>query len=115
MRGEIEKHFEQLLTRDGLAVHVVDAAARNDAARCMPFDYTTISKYSLKKDFVVPSSVDGTQSDTDNVSVNVFISALPTIDKMVRFFGKGRSINEVGKVQSFMRFSQLKETLWNHP
>lgn len=123
---EVELHFESLLRRRGLRISVEERdlkpftemfkfnrslpedamLSQGDIRECRPFDYSTVKGVQFKK-----------RVDINDMTVMIDLSVADKeyLGHRARFFNLGRRINDVASVDSFMKLSKHKYSLWNHP
>jgi hypothetical protein len=108
IRAEIEAHFERLIARPGLSIVVGEAG--QTAESCRPFDYELIEGESIRETLVV------THRD-ELYPIEVYLKAAQEkmAGRSAGFFARGRRINDVIEIKSFMRKSKFKTGLWGHP
>jgi hypothetical protein len=108
IRAEIENHFERLMARPGLTITVGEAG--QPAEPCQPFDYDAVAGESIRETLVVAHK-------GEQYPVEVFLKVTPEkiAGRSAGFFARGRRINDVIEIKSFMRKSQLKTAVWGHP
>merc|ERR1719320_1550017 len=103
---EIQHHFSGLLERKKLTLEV-----RNKVT-----DKTTICKPFLFNGFQVTKSVEKQLQCGDNmVRVRLFVAPVAQPGKNCMFVSKGRRVNEVSDVKSFMKMSRCRWAVWGHP
>jgi len=114
LSNEIEQHFERLLARENLSIiveeRVKDAVVTSH--QCKPFDYDSVEGTRV----VETLSIKGEgKKPASSVTVDMVVAQSDSQSHKVRFFSKGRRINEVSHIPSFLKFSSYKRTLWGHP
>jgi len=103
---EIRHHFSGLLERKKLTLEVRNKVT-NHSVICKPF---------LFDGFKVTKSVDKQLKCGDNiVRVRLFVAAVAQPGKNCMFVSKGRRVNEVSDVKSFMKMSRCRWAVWGHP
>jgi len=107
IKREIELHFERLLARPGLTIHVQQDSAA--PLRCEPFDYDSIPGHPFVRHLSVEDG--GT---TFSIEVALKVSSVPLPDRTPRFFARGRRINEVASMRSFVAKSRHRTSVWGH-
>jgi len=113
LKNDIEKHFERLLTRN---VKVIVKEGSNEVV-CDAFDYDKIEGISFKR--IIDSW--GTARDSKRIvpperaiEVNIKVCKQAIDDRPVYFSSRGRKINNVKELASFMRATR-QGTAWTHP
>lgn len=108
---EIEHHFSGLLERENLKVTVTDVA-KEKTVECQPFSFAQGTTKRLIKDY----PIEGEDVVKDAVlRVRLYISSKPKHNKNCMFVCKGRRINEISDVKSFMKMSRCRWAVWGHP
>merc|ERR1719499_1475901 len=103
---EIQHHFSGLLERGNLTVEVHDVA-RNRSTICKPFAFSMISlRKSIVRDF---------EFGDETCRVRLYVSNKAQNGKNCMFVAKGRRVNEVSDVKSFMKMSRARWSVWGHP
>jgi len=104
---EIQHHFSGLLERKNLHVNVHDVA-KNKSTRCKPFSFVdgTHNTRKVTKDLTF---------DNGKVRCRLYISAKAQQGRNAMFMSKGRRINEISDVKSFMKMSRCRWAVWGHP
>lgn len=103
---EIQHHFSGLLERGNLSVQVHDVA-RGRTTLCKPFAFSMISlRKSIVRDF---------EFGEETCRVRLYVSNKAQTGKNCMFVGKGRRVNEVSDVKSFMKMSRCRWAVWGHP
>eukprot|EP01126_Amoeba_proteus_P055720 TRINITY_DN6935_c0_g7_i3.p1 TRINITY_DN6935_c0_g7~~TRINITY_DN6935_c0_g7_i3.p1 ORF type:complete len:376 (-),score=64.72 TRINITY_DN6935_c0_g7_i3:183-1310(-) len=112
LKKEIEQHFERLLTRPQLEILVLETVGQNviSSLCCKPFDYDSIPGSRIREQFQIKGA-----GKSFPVMLDMVVSYTDEASHKVRFFSKGRRINEVAHIPSFMKHSMYKKTLWGHP
>lgn len=108
VRREIELHFERLLARPNLEVTVQENG--NSPLRCQPFDYSSVPGTEFQRKFSLK-----VRQQLYPVEVQLKVTEVEFPSRSARFFARGRRINEVARIGSFVRKSQGKVSLWGHP
>lgn len=108
IRREIERHFERLLARPNLTITVCETGGV--PARCEPFDYALVSGEEFAR--TLDLEVNGRNFP---VEVHLKVSDIEVPDRVVRFFARGRRINDAGEIKSFIRKSLHRTSIWGHP
>jgi len=107
---EIEHHFSGLLERENLKVLVTDVA-KDKTVECQPFSFAQGTTRRIVKDLKVT-----TEDELEAVlRVRLYISSKPKHNKNCMFVCKGRRINEISDVKSFMKMSRCRWAVWGHP
>ncbi len=108
---EIERHFELILQRKNLSIHVYYEHARHSGLNwekhCKAFDYEALRGIKLERN---PS-----QWKNQNYPIHCYFIVTPrlNIDKAPIFIVKGRRIATLAETRSFD--SKRKRDLWSHP
>jgi len=103
---EIQYHFSGLLERKNLQVRVHDAVSGKTVV-CQPFilAITNLAR-KVEKEFHFEEGV---------VRCRIFISKNSIAGRNCMFVSKGRRINEISDVKSFMKMSRCRWAVWGHP
>jgi len=103
---EIKHHFSGLLERDFLTIQVKDIV-RDVTIVCKPLQYDNfkVSK-SVEKEY---------KFGEDSVRLRLFVVRSAQPGKNCMFISKGRRVNEVSDVKSFMKMSRCRWAVWGHP
>lgn len=103
---EIRHHFSRLLERKNLEI-VVKNVASGTATVCKPYQYKGLRiRKSLRKDY---------KFGEDTVRCRLYVADQAQSGKNCLFISKGRRVNEVSEVKSFMKMSRCKYGVWSHP
>merc|ERR1719411_1691868 len=102
---EIEHHFSDLLERENLRVLVTDVA-KDKTVECQPFSFVENTSNKVRKDY---------QFDGEKIRVRLYISKKAVQGRNAMFICKGRRINEISDVKSFMKMSRCRWAVWGHP
>lgn len=102
---EIEHHFSGLLERENLSVTVTDVL-KNKTVECQPFSFAQGTTRRLIKDWDI---------EGEPLRVRLYISSKSQHSKNCMFVCKGRRINEICDVKSFMKMSRCRWAVWGHP
>lgn len=102
---EIEHHFSGLLERENLSVLVTDVA-KDKTVECQPFSFAQGTTRRVIRDW----DIEGEQ-----LRVRLYISTKTQHNKNCMFVCKGRRINEICDVKSFMKMSRCRWAVWGHP
>lgn len=103
---EIQHHFSGLLERGNLQVLVHDVAKAKSTV-CRPFSFNMMSlRKSINKDF---------DFGEETCRVRLYVSNKAQNGKNCMFVAKGRRVNEVSDVKSFMKMSRCRWAVWGHP
>ena len=108
IKREIERHFERLLARPNLSITVRETGGQ--ALRCEPFDYEQTSGEDFWR--ALDLELNGRSYP---VEVHLKVSDIEVPDRAVRFFARGRRINEASEIKSFIRKSAHRTSIWGHP
>jgi len=85
---------------------VIDVA-KDKSTTCRPFSFTPCS--SLK------SIVKDVEFDGEMCRVRLYVSNKAQTGKNCMFVAKGRRVNEISDVKSFMKMSRCRWAVWGHP
>lgn len=103
---EIQHHFSGLLERGNLTVQVHDVAT-NKATNCRPFAFNNLAlRKAINKDF---------EFGEETCRVRLYVSNKAQNGKNCMFVAKGRRVNEISDVKSFMKMSRCRWAVWGHP
>jgi len=103
---EIKHHFSGLLERGNLTVQVKDLV-KDLTTTLMPFRFNNFKvRKTVKKQFTFGEN---------NVVVRLFVAGSAQQGKNCMFVSKGRRVNEVSDVKSFMKMSRCRWAVWGHP
>ena len=108
IKREIERHFERLLARPNLAITVREVGGK--PMRCEPFDYSQVPSEEFTR--TLDLELNGRSFP---VEVHLKVSDIEVPDRVVRFFARGRRINDAGEIRSFIRKSTYRTSIWGHP
>lgn len=108
IRREIERHFERLLARPSLLITVQEISEM--AMRCEPFDYAQVPGEEFER--TVDLELNGRLYP---VEIRLKASEIEIPDRAARFFARGRRINEIAEIKSFIRKSLHRTSIWGHP
>lgn len=108
IRREIETHFERLLARPNLSITVCEADEM--PTRCAAFDYSQIPGEDFRRD--IDLEVGGRIYP---IEVHLKVAEIEVPERRARFFRRGRCINEVVEIKSFLRKSGRRTGVWGHP
>lgn len=103
---EIQHHFSGLLERKNLTVEVTDVAKAKQTT-CRPFSFQMLAlRKAIKKDF---------DFGEETCRIRLYVSNKAQTGKNCMFVAKGRRVNEVSDVKSFMKMSRCRWAVWGHP
>lgn len=108
IKQEVECHFERLLARRNLSISVSQDG--RPPVRCEPFDYSQIPGEDFERTLYVEFS-----GAIYPVEVHLKVSELEVPGRAARFFARGRRINEISEIKSFIRRSNHRTSVWGHP
>ncbi len=108
IKTEIENHFERLIARPNLTITVAEAG--QTPVRCLPFDYDQLDGQAIQKTLQLTH-----RDEIYPVEIYLKVATDPHPNRAASFFARGRRINNVPEIKSFMRKSSLKTGLWSHP
>lgn len=127
--GEIECHFERLLSRGNLAISVHDETADGEVRDtnawipdrvCAPYDYSSgevVVDTTLSWPPPKPTSSSEVPSPSPKQTARVVLAVVPkeARERSPRFFVNGRRIANVGQVPAFCKKTKNRWSVWNHP
>jgi len=102
---EIQHHFSGLLERKNLQINVKNTAD-GTITECWPFQFNFTVNKKIKKAF---------KFDENVVRVQLYVAQSPQIGRKCMFVSKGRRVNEIADVKSFMKMSRCRWAVWGHP
>jgi len=103
---EIQYHFSGLLERNDLQVRVHDVV-NGKTVVCQPFIFATTNiARRIEKEF---------QFEEGTIRCRIYISKNSIAGRNCMFVSKGRRINEICDVKSFMKMSRCRWAVWGHP
>jgi len=103
---EIQHHFSGLLERKLLIIEVKDIV-RDMTIVCRPLEYDNLKvSKAVEKEW---------KFGEDNVRLRLFVVSTAQAGKNCMFISKGRRVNEVSDVKSFMKMSRCRWAVWGHP
>merc|ERR1719419_1378783 len=103
---EIQHHFSGLLDRRNLTVKVRNVA-KDCTTVCKPFQYNNMGiRKRVRRDW---------KFGEETVRCRLFVSDKAQTGKNCMFVAKGRRVNDVSDVKSFMKMSRCKYGVWGHP
>ena len=108
LRHEIELHFERLLARPNLEILVQEVGKA--PLTCAAFEYRALAGTDFQRQLTVRVG-----SALHAVHVHLKVTDVEFPNRAARFFARGRRINDVARVASFLRKSEGKVSLWGHP
>ena len=108
IKQEIESHFERLLARPNLIISVTEIG--QEPVKCEPFRYRDIPGKAIQR--VLELELKG---ETYPIEVHLKVADFEVPGRTVRFFARGRRINQVAEIKSFIRKSQYRTSVWGHP
>jgi hypothetical protein len=108
IKHEIESHFERLLARPNLCitVHQDDGPI----VKCEPFDYAQVPGEDFERELFIE-----TMGTIYPLEVRLKVSEIEVQGREARFFARGRKINEIAQIKSFIRRSGHRTSVWGHP
>jgi len=114
IKNEIENHFEGLLTRANLEVRLHQAQEKK---KCCSLDYRRLSGKGIDKE-VTGIGIDADKSSkiTFGLPIKIYLKVTDQIlpNKRPIFLNKGRRIEEIKNIKSFMNKSKYRTSLWGH-
>ena len=108
IKREIESHFERLLARSKLKITVCEKG--EEPLRCEPFRYREVPGRDIQRTLKLKLN-----GNTYPVEVHLKIADFEVPGRTVRFFARGRRINHVAEIKSFIRKSVFRTSVWGHP
>jgi len=103
---EIQHHFSGLLQRKNLLIEVKDVV-KDITTVCKPINYKKLNlRQSVRKSY---------KFDGESVRIRLFVAEKAQSGKNCMFISKGRRVNEISDVKSFMKMSRCKFGVWSHP
>lgn len=108
VKQEVERHFERLLARPNLVITVSQDG--EPPVRCEPFDYSQVPGEDFQRTLYVEFG-----GSLYPVEVHLKVSELEVPGRTARFFARGRRINEISEIKSFIRRSSHRTGVWGHP
>jgi hypothetical protein len=108
IKQEIESHFERLLARPNLTITVQEV--HQEPVRCEPFQYEDVPGKDIQR--VLKLRYKGRVYP---IEVHLKIADFEVPGRTVRFFARGRRINHVTEIKSFLRKSTYRTSVWGHP
>jgi hypothetical protein len=108
IKHEIESHFERLLARPNLTITVQEWGG--GPVFCEPFDYEQIPG----KDFQRALEIEFNDA-LHLIEVHLKVAEAEVPGRAARFFSRGRRINEIAEIKSFIRKSNHRTSVWGHP
>lgn len=106
IKAEIEHHFERLIARPNL--HILVGQAGQEPVPCVPFDYDRIDGQAIRQTLQLPY-----RNEIYPVEVYLKVAAAGT-NRPASFFARGRRVNHIAEIKSFIRKSTHKTGLWSH-
>ncbi len=111
LKKEVERYFELLLTRN-VEIKIVDG---NEEYICQPFDYDIVEGISIKK--IINSWERGQSTITvlteKGIAVNLKVCS-QKIDRPPFFSRKGRKINNIANMNSFISKTAHRKKVWEN-
>jgi len=103
---EIQHHFSGLLQRKNLLIEVKDVV-KDITTVCKPINYKKLNlRQSVRKSY---------KFDGGSIRIRLFVAEKAQSGKNCMFISKGRRVNEISDVKSFMKMSRCKFGVWSHP
>lgn len=111
LKKEIERHFEQLLSREKLEIKVIYGGQEEV---CSAFNYDDFLGIKIEKEVSEFNwhSISNKFPYPLKISLKISEDIIP--DKRPIFVNKGRRIEEVQQIKSFRNKSKYKTGLWGH-
>jgi Histidine kinase-, DNA gyrase B-, and HSP90-like ATPase len=108
IKHEIESHFERLLARPNLTITVQEWGG--EPAFCEPFAYEQIPGKDFRRDLEIEFNF-----ALHLIEVHLKVAEAEVPGRAARFFSRGRRINEIAEIKSFIRKSTHRTSVWGHP
>src|SRR5258706_1585212 len=108
IKKEIERHFERLLARPNLLI--TGREAGGPILQCEPFDYSQIAGEDFQRSLELELN-----GRIYPVEVRLKVADIEVPGRAARFFARGRRINEMAEIKSFIRRSIHRTSIWGHP
>jgi len=108
IKQEIESHFERLLARPNLEITVYEAG--EEPLRCEPFRYRDIPGLAIHRTLNLEYS-----GQIYPVELHLKVADFEVPGRTARFFARGRRVNHVAEIKSFIRKSIFRTGVWGHP
>jgi hypothetical protein len=108
IKQEIESHFERLLARPNLAITVREVGG--EPVLCEPFRYRDVPGQDIQRVLTLEF-----KGQTYPVEIHLKVADFEVPGRTVRFFARGRRVNHVAEIKSFMRKSVYRTSVWGHP
>ena len=108
IKMEIERHFERLLARPNLVITVREIGG--PTLPCEPFDYSELAGEDFQRSLELDLN-----GRIYPVEVRLKVAEIEVPGRAARFFARGRRINEVAEIKSFIRRSAHRTSTWGHP
>ncbi|MFO7846794.1 MAG: ATP-binding protein [Balneolaceae bacterium] len=114
LKEEIQNHFEGILTRSDLSIRIHDAGK---LVKCRPMDYKSLSGFAIEREISELELEDKLKSKIKYAApLKIYLKVTDQIipNKRPIFLNKGRRIDEVQSIKSFMNKSKYRIALWGH-
>jgi hypothetical protein len=108
IKHEIESHFERLLARLNLTITVQEWGG--EPVLCEPFAYEQLPGKDFQRTLEVELN-----NTLHLVEVHLKVVEAEVPGRAARFFSRGRRINDVAEIKSFIRKSHQRTSVWGHP
>ena len=108
IRAEVESHFERLLARPNLTISVREVDG--EPVQCQPFRYRDVPGQSIQRTLIL-----NFKDETYPIEVHLKIADVEVPGRTARFFARGRRVNQVSEIKSFIRKSAYRTSVWGHP
>jgi len=103
---EIQHHFSGLLQRKKLVIEVKDVV-KDITTVCKPINYKKLEvRKTLRRSY---------KFGEESIRCRLFVAEKAYPGKNSMFISKGRRVNEISDVKSFMKMSRCKNGVWSHP
>lgn len=111
LKNEIEKHFEQLLTRERLQIKIIYGKKEEI---CQPFNYDSFLGTKIEKEISQLEKNKNKLFVEPPIKIYLKITEDIIPNKRPIFVNKGRRIEEVQAIKSFRAKSKYRTGLWGH-
>lgn len=114
LKKDIETYFERLLDRN---VHIIIQDG-NQVCNCQPFDYEKIEGFPIKKiinSWKIGADLKKIVLKENGVLINLKVGLTPIENKPPLFTRKGRRINQIHSLSSFINKTRHRKQVWSNP
>jgi hypothetical protein len=108
IKEEIESHFERLLARTKLQITVGEKNKK--PVVCKPFRYQDVPGKTIRHKLKLKLN-----GITYPIEALFKVAEKEVPGRGIRFFARGRRINHVTEIKSFIRKSTYRTSVWGHP